>query len=207
VTRVAVTRIDGNEKIAPDIRCDLRDIPVSDGYFDLVHARHVLEHFPRDEAPRALREWLRILRPGGTLEINVPNVLVALEAIKDIEEGRAEPSSYPWWQLYGAQTDHRDFHGNGFTPRKLRKLLEYVGLADIDIQTDHINIEAVARKPDAAAPVVDLVTIWDGISERNGVPVVGLVPASSNGHALNIVYPPETSATEPDIAPEVYAPV
>ncbi len=51
---------------------DLEKAPltVPDGTFDVVIASHVLEHL--ENAPDAVRDWLRVLRPGGHLLIGVP---------------------------------------------------------------------------------------------------------------------------------------
>ena len=46
---------------------------VPDGAADLVYACHVLEHFHRREVSRVLGEWFRVLRPGGTLRLSVPD--------------------------------------------------------------------------------------------------------------------------------------
>ena len=56
----------------PDIECDLHAIPLPDGHADSAYAIHVLEHFHRYETEDVLREWVRILKPGGKLIVEVP---------------------------------------------------------------------------------------------------------------------------------------
>jgi SAM-dependent methyltransferase len=51
-------------------RCDVVDIPVEDGRFDLVWCSQVLEHVREPE--RALREFHRILKPGGEAWLTAP---------------------------------------------------------------------------------------------------------------------------------------
>ncbi|SNY49159.1 Methyltransferase domain-containing protein [Paractinoplanes atraurantiacus] len=46
-------------------RCDATDLPFADGSFDAVIANHMLYHV--DEPDMALREFARVLRPGGRL--------------------------------------------------------------------------------------------------------------------------------------------
>ncbi|MEO5802631.1 MAG: class I SAM-dependent methyltransferase [Verrucomicrobiota bacterium] len=74
-----VTGIDiSSEAIALSHQRGLKDVHVMDAQklsfseesFDLIIASDVLEHV--EHAPRALSEWYRVLRPGGTLIIFVP---------------------------------------------------------------------------------------------------------------------------------------
>ena len=176
---MAVTRIDLDESKRPDIRADVRQIPVPDGAFDVVHSRHVLEHFGRAEVVALLQEWVRILRVGGELRVNVPNARAAMEWLLRMDDGLCDPDPYPSWQLYGEQTDERDFHKNWFTPRRLRLLLEMpaLGLERIEVETvaDGRNIQATAVK--AVSPTrYALTPEWDKIAEREGIAVPGLAP-------------------------------
>jgi len=59
--RSAVTRGDGTA------------LPFPDGAFDRIIAAEVLEHISDDEA--AVRELIRVLRPGGTIAVTVPTFL------------------------------------------------------------------------------------------------------------------------------------
>ncbi|MDR1080040.1 MAG: class I SAM-dependent methyltransferase [Deltaproteobacteria bacterium] len=45
-------------------------LPFDDGYFDRIIAIHVLEHLP--DLPRALKEFRRLLKPGGRLSAVIP---------------------------------------------------------------------------------------------------------------------------------------
>ncbi|WP_310531761.1 class I SAM-dependent methyltransferase [Novosphingobium sp.] len=45
-------------------------LPFADGTFDRLIATHVLEHIP--EPHLALAEWVRVLKPGGTLSLILP---------------------------------------------------------------------------------------------------------------------------------------
>lgn len=53
-----------------DYQCDVQEIPVADGSFDLVFASHVLE-YPEDDR-KAIREIRRVLKPGGMAILPVP---------------------------------------------------------------------------------------------------------------------------------------
>lgn len=192
--QVKVIRFDGNEKMQPDYRCDLRSLPVEDQSFDVVHSRHVLEHFGRDEVMDVMKEWTRILRIGGELRLSVPNLMYGLRRILFMEEGVGPVESYPWWQVYGQQTDEYDFHKNGFTPKRIQSLLEAMGIfEDIEVgvgvrtlgdeeemiaaginDTD-MNIYARATKVKHLDRYA-LLPHWDKVEEQEGVTLPGREP-------------------------------
>lgn len=197
--RVAITRIDLDETKSPDIRADVRAIPVPDQSFDVVHSRHVLEHFGRAELVPLLREWVRILRVGGELQINVPNARTAMQWLLKMDNGEAAPDPYPSWQMYGQQSDERDFHKNWFTPRRLRMLLEMpaFGLESIEITEpqDGQNIAATAKKARHAAYFA-LVPEWDAIAAVEGLAVNGLAPKSETDGAVASLPPGAITTAE-----------
>lgn len=53
-----------------DYVCDITEIPVESGFFDVVLCTEVLEHVPRPVD--ALKELVRILKPGGKIILTVP---------------------------------------------------------------------------------------------------------------------------------------
>lgn len=174
---VELVRFDGQEETAPDFRCDVRHLPAPDESFDIVHSRHVLEHFGRAEVVSTLREWLRVLRVGGELRLNLPNVEFAMRRFLEVEEGKAEWDQYWGWQLYGSQSDRYDYHKTGFTPRILRNLLTAIGgLDDIEVSAPEPghNLVATARKVEHAKPLA-LIPEWEQIVAREGQTVAGLV--------------------------------
>lgn len=53
-----------------------------DDSVDLVYASNVLEHFPRRDTQRVLREWYRVLKPSGTLRVSVPDFESCIKVYK-----------------------------------------------------------------------------------------------------------------------------
>ena len=80
----------------PDIRADVRAIPVPDASVDEAMAIHVLEHLYRWEAPDALREWHRIMKPGGLMAIEVPDLMACCQHVLAHRGERMGA-----WGLYG----------------------------------------------------------------------------------------------------------
>lgn len=62
--------LDGSPDSGTDIAADITSIPIPDATYDLVLCHRVLEHVVDDVA--AMREMHRILRPGGVLNLSVP---------------------------------------------------------------------------------------------------------------------------------------
>lgn len=178
--QVRIVRFDGDESTLPDYRCDLRHLPVDDRSFDIVHSRHVLEHFGRDELMKVMKEWTRILRVGGEFRLMVPNLMSAITKILLMEEELEPVNPYPWWQIYGQQKDAYDFHHNGFTERRVKLLLERLGIfEDIEVKLTgpegdpEINIEATAKKVRHLEPHA-LLPAWDEIEKSEGFKMAGL---------------------------------
>lgn len=76
-----------------DLRLDLREpLPFADGSVSFIYTEHFFEHleFP-NEAEALLREALRVLGPGGTLSIGVPDAEgPLLFYAADVRAGEAE---------------------------------------------------------------------------------------------------------------------
>ena len=86
--------------------------------FDLVYASHVLEHFKKKDVLKVLKEWSRVVKPGGVLRISVPGFenLTKIYKINNNLENIIGP-------LMGGQTYKENFHFNVFDRKKLTSLL------------------------------------------------------------------------------------
>lgn len=146
-------RIEGFETLdimeGPDVDhvCDAsKPLPFQDGTFHLIHASHILEHIPWYKTEETLREWVRILRPGGILELWVPDGLKIIWVLIEAETGLTKAIPDDWdvfnpkkdpflWVngrlMYGAKLDYPSWHRAIFTPKYLRELFERVGLSHV----------------------------------------------------------------------------
>lgn len=63
-----------------DIRADMGALPLPDGSVEAIWASHVIEHCLPECVQSTLREWLRVLAPGGTALIMTPDLDAACRA-------------------------------------------------------------------------------------------------------------------------------
>lgn len=130
-------RVDIRESAEPDYRCDVRRLPFDKEQFDVVFSCHVLEHFKRDELGDILDEWLRVLKPDGEFRIIIPNLMWAAEQLIK-NDGDMDYNTLN--VLYGEQSYPYDFHYNGFTPKRMGKLLAEKGLEIVEKHEDGFNL-------------------------------------------------------------------
>ena len=88
---------------------DITDVPFKDDAFDLIVCVHVLEHVGDDRG--ALREMLRVLRPGGIALVLVPIVLEQ-PTLEDPAIATPEQRKLHYWQ-----EDHVRLYGGDFRDR------------------------------------------------------------------------------------------
>ena len=74
-------------------------LPFAAGTFDVVYASHVLEHTPWYQLEATLGEWARILKPGGALEIWVPDGLRIAQAFVEAEGGTNYIDKDGWYRF------------------------------------------------------------------------------------------------------------
>lgn len=164
-----------NVVLAPDVDYVLdasKALPFENESFDVVYASHILEHIPWHKVQQTTREWARIIKPGGTLEIWVPDGYKLCRLMCDLDEhvnndawrDGWNPSglisdAYTWTNgriLYGARDDYPSWHKAILTPAFLIKLLNDAGLINIQKMEstsvrgyDHgwINLGIKGQKP------------------------------------------------------------
>lgn len=145
----------------PDVLCDLRRLePFATDSCDEVMAIHVIEHFYRWEVVDLLREWRRVLKPGGRMVLECPNLLTACEALLSNPQaaGPGSASERTMWVLYGDPEwqDPLMCHRWNYTPDSLREVMEEAGLVNVRQEPAQFKLREprdmrmVGEKPAAA---------------------------------------------------------
>lgn len=97
-----------------------------------IYASHVLEHFSyKEELLQALKEWNRVLKPGGILCISVPDldILATLFTKRDLFS--LEERFFIMRMIFGGHMDEYDYHSAGLNQEFLTWYLTQAGFADI----------------------------------------------------------------------------
>jgi predicted SAM-dependent methyltransferase len=154
-------RLDLDPAVHPDIVCSMTDMsPVADDSVDAIWSSHNLEHLQRHEVPKALAEFVRVLKPRGLLLLTLPDLQqVAQLVTEDRLEDQAYASSSgpitPLDMIFGhtaslARGNQFMAHRSGFTARTLQKLLIEAGFVEITLRRGgSFDLWATAYKPGA----------------------------------------------------------
>lgn len=122
-----------------DLRADLRDLSaIASGSADAIAAIHTLEHFYAWEAEDLLREWMRVLKPGGKMILELPCLdkifMYIADCIRDKKEMLQFMTILP---LYG-DPKHKDplmMHKWSYFTSDLVALLQKIGMREIKIMS------------------------------------------------------------------------
>jgi len=128
---------------------DCRRLPFKDGTFALVYACHVIEHIEWPEVATTIKEWARVVEPGGNLEIHTVDAYRLMSDLCHLEEtGEWRGKDVGTWQdkrtggdpylynvgrlmNYAKGGNTYQLHRALITPKYLEKCMIEAGLTDI----------------------------------------------------------------------------
>jgi predicted SAM-dependent methyltransferase len=123
-----------------------------DDTFNTIYASHIAEHVPWYAVEGVLKRWVRSLKPGGNLEIWVPDGLKIAKAFVEAEtKGGEFYKDDDWWMFnehhdpclwangrmfsYGDGSDsniaHYNWHHSLYSERYLREVMARLGLDSV----------------------------------------------------------------------------
>lgn len=151
-------RVDIDASVNPDIVATITDLSmVGNGGVHAVWSSHNVEHLEGFQVATALKEFHRILRPGGFALITLPDML---HVARLIAAGKADEVIYnspagpitPLDMMFGHQASmaagkHHMAHRTGFTAERLRAKLIECGFSEIRVMHGNAyDLWAVAVK-------------------------------------------------------------
>jgi len=117
----------------------LHDYPLDENLADEIMAYHLIEHFDFVQGQDVLREWYRLLKPGGRLHIETPDMLnTCKEFVEAGEQCRIQLYSHFWaWPWLPGQV-----HKFLYTETQLFWLLNQLGFRNIRrLCPDSVGVE------------------------------------------------------------------
>ena len=120
--------IDGGDYSHLDSK-DIFNLPQEDNSVDLIYASHIIEYFNREEVIDVLKEWVRVLKPGGILRLAVPD----FETMVDLYWNGGYSIEKFLGPLYGQMSmgEETIYHKTTYDFDSLSYLLESIGMKDV----------------------------------------------------------------------------
>jgi predicted SAM-dependent methyltransferase len=103
-------------------------LEIEDESIDEIYSCHSLEHISRHKVVPTLKEWHRVLKPGGKVTVIVPEMEFCLNVMMEACHKRdLEYWDYRSCWIYGKQDHPGNFHNCGFTSWVLDHYFRSVG--------------------------------------------------------------------------------
>lgn len=140
-----------------EVVCEAWNTPFPKNTVTRIYSRHMLEHLSQNDTILTLTHWFNILRVGGELDLNVPDLEKTIEQLRlpgkspyvDVEISNHLHAMY---SLFGWQNNSFDFHKWSYTFKSLSELLHFVGFEkiertdDLESKSGPLNLRIIAKK-------------------------------------------------------------
>lgn len=151
---------------------DAEALPFADNQFEVVYSWGVLHHSP--DTPRAFREVLRVLEPGGEARIMIYHTWSMVGVMLWIRY--ALLAGRPWRSLRSVYAQHLESPGTkAYTVDEARKLLEGFEDIRIEVELTHGDLLESAAGQRHRGPLLSFARmIWPRWAIRTFLPGCGL---------------------------------
>jgi len=112
---------------------DARDLSrFDDSTFSEIYASHILEHIDfKNELDATLIEWRRVLQPGGTIYISVPDMDTLCQLFLAKDRLNINERFLVMTMIFGSHRDQYDYHVVGLNMEFLMQYLLHAGFQNI----------------------------------------------------------------------------
>lgn len=124
---------------------DASHLPYMTESIDHIYSRNLLEHFPEYQTVPIIKEWTRVLRVGGTLEMIVPD---SIGILNDYFEG-TDSWEHCTERLLGTRDYKGNTHHRAFTFYDFIDLIETIPVLELGVAESSHNgggIHTICRK-------------------------------------------------------------
>ncbi len=121
-----------------DMDCDVTKLPLSDGVAKEIQGIHLFEHLDRMEANNILREWFRVLAPGGKLVLELP----CMDKICKLYEAGERNVRYIQFGIFGDPRYRRPemLHKWCWSQDELKEELQNAGFSRVEFEEPKFHV-------------------------------------------------------------------
>lgn len=112
---------------------------------DEIYSRHVIEHFPRKELESLLKEWFKLIKRGGKIILDFPDLKRYIDYYIE-NKSKVSIEELSRW-IYGDQTYNENFHKNGFDAEHIKKIIENNNFDVISVKSVPVYIKVDKEYP------------------------------------------------------------
>jgi 2-C-methyl-D-erythritol 2,4-cyclodiphosphate synthase len=118
--------------------CNANNLPqFADNTFTEIYASHIVEHLDYNgELQKSLKEWNRILIPGGKIYISVPDLDILAQLMLEKDKLTINERFQVMRMIFGGHIDKYDYHVVGLNQEFLASFLS---------QTGYVNLKRVGE--------------------------------------------------------------
>jgi predicted SAM-dependent methyltransferase len=129
-------KLDLDPRNQPDIVADMRNLG-NIGPYDGVYCCHALEHVSRDDGLKTLREFRRVLKPGGKAIVVVPDlegITPTDHVLYESEAGPVTGADMYWGMQSLIERWPHMAHKFGYVARTLKAAFHQAGFRDVTVE-------------------------------------------------------------------------
>lgn len=115
---------------ATDYVLDASNLPFPENSVDRIESYHMIEHIPPTTVDRMLVEWNRVLQPGGTLVLELPDFDGVAEAYLDADDPDKVELLLKY--VFGSQRFESDYHHWGWNFERLGARIKRAGFDRVE---------------------------------------------------------------------------
>jgi predicted SAM-dependent methyltransferase len=114
-----------------DINAPMDELPFADGEVDEIFSSHALEHVGKYDVLPVLKEWYRVLKPGGKLTLRVPDLEWCVRRWLE----RKNSTGWDLDIIFGNQNHSGEFHKTGFTEQTIQQYVRVSGFHIVKLES------------------------------------------------------------------------
>ncbi len=122
----------------PDLNADITDLPYLENSVEEIMAIHVFEHLYPWKVEEILKGWRKILKPGGKLILEMPDLK---KVLKHFQDPKAHPS-LTMLALYGGEATDRieELHKWCWDMEQIEPMLKQAGFTKVEEKPPQYHI-------------------------------------------------------------------